>query len=90
MFWVSAIISTAIMINVLIVVFNGLIAWKAMVITFMLVVFIWFPWLMFTMVPFQGATREMLARLEAFNALKCGLPEGSEEPCPPSAETVTV
>ncbi|MBK5017166.1 hypothetical protein IBT54_004145 [Pantoea sp. S62] len=52
MFWVSAIISTAIMINVLIVVFNGLIAWKAMVITFMLVVFICFPWLMFTMVPF--------------------------------------
>lgn len=38
-------------IAVLAVFFKALIACKAMVIAFMVVAFIWFPWMMLTMVP---------------------------------------
>lgn len=70
MFRLSAVASTAILIILVVVFFHGLTPWKAMILTLMLVVFIWFPWLLFTMVPFKSATREMLARVEAFNALE--------------------
>jgi len=45
---------------------------KAMILAFILVAVIWLPWLMFTMVPFQRATQEMLALVEAFNLLEPG------------------
>jgi len=61
-----------------------------MVIAFMLVAFIWFPWMMLTMVLFRSATREMLARLDDFNSQEKGSRGIREEACPPTAEKVTV
>jgi len=46
---------------------------EGQVIAFMLVAFIWFPWMMLTMVPFRSATQEMLACPEEFNAQEQGL-----------------
>ncbi|MDU7840931.1 MAG: hypothetical protein E7J63_21890 [Pantoea sp.] len=77
-------------IAVLAVFFKALIAWKAMVIAFMVVAFIWFPWMMLTMVPFRSATRKMLARLDAFNTMEKGSCVSREKACPSTAENVTV
>ena len=90
MFRLNAVVSTGMVITMLVVLFKALIAWKAMIIAFMLVAFIWFPWMMFTLVPFKSATREMLVRLEVFNALEKRSRERNVEPCPPPAEKVTV
>lgn len=53
-------------ITIMVLFLKALIAWRAIVIAFMLVAFIWLPWMILTMVPFRSATREMLIRVEAF------------------------
>ncbi|EJL93138.1 hypothetical protein [Pantoea sp. GM01] len=89
MSWLNILVSTGLMVAILVLLFKALIAWKAMVIAFMLVNFIWLPWMIFTMVPFRSATREMFDRVEAFNALEKSSRGRSNEKSQ-QAEKVTV
>lgn len=67
LFCFSFVVSTSLLVTVLVVIFQGMLAWKAMVITFMLVCFIWMPWIFLTYVPFPFMTRKLVAQLQEFN-----------------------